>query len=219
MERQAQVSCNPITAAVDRADQNTTCCLSLPAWSVSPHAAGQTGTHKLCAPHLQIPTRDCSLPGMPFPPLPSSPSSFLLSARICNFHSADTTRFVFRKYNKQMNRTGNPWVTSVPRWNQAESAPAISGSQEGSEGSGRIGGVRQLPLGLLPQPLPRGTGLISDSALCGPVTHLPTKHTAWDFLKGAEAKRQEKHKLLLWPWLLSSLIIVSLKMKVTGLKI
>lgn len=85
------------------------------AWSVT---AGQTGTHKLWAPHLQIPTRDCSLPWMPFPPLSSSPSSFLLPAGICNFHSANRTRFVFIKYNKQMHRNGNPWVTSG--WNQAE---------------------------------------------------------------------------------------------------
>lgn len=206
-------SINPITAAVDRAAQNSTCCLPLPGQSQQDKLG-----HTSCKLHIsKLQPETAASPGCPsLPCLSSSPSSFLLPAGICNFHSADRTGFVFSKYNKQMHRNGNAWVTSG--WEQAECAQQSRAArkdrrcQEGSEVSS------SWRWDSFTAPSERH-GLYFWFSPGGPATNLPTKHTAWDFLKRAEAKKQEKHKLLLWPWLLSWLIIVSLKMKVTGLKI
>lgn len=146
MERRAQISINPITAAVDRADQITTCCLI----SLASHSRTNWDTRAVSS------TSPNSNPRLQ-PPRDALPASFC-QLGFATFHSADRTCFVFSKYNKQMHRNRNPWVTSG--WKQVESASAISGSQGGSEVSGGIRGVQQLTLGLLPQPLPRGTGLV-----------------------------------------------------------
>lgn len=143
-------------------------------------------------------------------PRPTATCSCLLSARIYNIHCPDRTFFAFRKHTKYTDITENTQVVSVPRLTQG-----------GDCRSNVLRAVRKdQECAAAGTPLWGRSGFISASALSGPATHPSTKYTAWDFPKWAEAKKkQEKHKLLLWPWLLSWLIVVTAKMKVTGLKI
>lgn len=65
--------------------------------------------------------------------------------------------------------------------------------------------------------LSRSTRFASDSALCGPAAHLSATQFGSSLSAQKPRKKLEQHKLLLWPWILSWLIVVNLQMKVKGL--
>lgn len=76
MEMRAQVSINPSTAALDRSDQNSTCCLSLPGQS-GPTRQNKSG-HTSSALHTsKFQPETAASPGCPSLPCPPAlPASF-----------------------------------------------------------------------------------------------------------------------------------------------